>query len=122
MSVPGRERRVASVVSNTVLPYVLQPARLFCLWDSPGKKNGVSCDVLLHGIVPNQDQTCITCDSCNAGGFVTTKPLGKPSIPLVLFSHSVVSNSLLPHGLHHASLPCLSPSRRTCLNLQPFSQ
>ena len=26
------------------------------------------------------------------------------------FSHSVVSNSLRPHGLKHASLPCLSPT------------
>ena len=28
----------------------------------------------------------------------------------VQFSHSVVSNSLQPHGLHHARLPCPSPT------------
>ena len=27
---------------------------------------------------------------------------------LLLFSHSVVSDSLQPHGLQHARLPCLS--------------
>ena len=29
---------------------------------------------------------------------------------LLLFSHSVASNSLQPHGLQHTSLPCPSPS------------
>ena len=56
----------------------------------------MGCDALLHGIVPNQDQTCIACDSCNAGGFFITEPLGKPTIPLLLFSHSLVSNSATP--------------------------
>ena len=42
-----------SVVSNSVRPYGLQPARLFCPWDSPGK-NGTSCHLLLQGIFPTQ--------------------------------------------------------------------
>ena len=29
---------------------------------------------------------------------------------LLLFSHSVISNTLQPHGLWHARLPCPSPS------------
>ena len=29
---------------------------------------------------------------------------------LLLFSHSVMSDSLRPHGLQHARLPCPSPS------------
>ena len=32
----------------------------------------------------------------------------------VQFSHSVVSDSLRPHGLQHARLPCPSPSPRVC--------
>ena len=32
----------------------------------------------------------------------------------VQFSHSVVSDSLQPHGLHHARLPCASVSPRIC--------
>ena len=32
----------------------------------------------------------------------------------VQFSHSVVSNSLRPHGLQHARLPCPSPTPRAC--------
>ena len=33
---------------------------------------------------------------------------------LLLFSHSVVSNSLWPHGLQHTRLPCPSLSPRAC--------
>ena len=35
---------------------------------------------------------------------------------LSLFSFSVVSNSLQPHGLQHTRLPCPSPSPRACSN------
>ena len=38
-----------------------------------------------------------------------------------LFSHSVVSDSLGPHGLQHARLPCLSPSPGACSNSCPLS-
>ena len=34
----------------------------------------------------------------------------------LLFSCSVMCDSLRPHGLQHARLPCLSPSPRTCSN------
>ena len=40
----------------------------------------------------------------------------------VQFSHSVVSNSLWPHGLQHARLPCPSPTPGACSNSCPFSQ
>ena len=40
----------------------------------------------------------------------------------VLFSHSVVSNSLRPHGLQQARLPCPSPSPGACSNSCPLSQ
>ena len=34
----------------------------------------------------------------------------------VQFSRSVVSDSLRPHGLQHARLPCFSSTPRACLN------
>ena len=40
----------------------------------------------------------------------------------VQFSRSVVSDSLRPHGLPHARLPCPSPSPRACSNSCPLSQ
>ena len=41
---------------------------------------------------------------------------------LLLFSHSVVSNSLWLHGLQHARLPCPSPSPWACSNSCPLSR
>ena len=40
----------------------------------------------------------------------------------VQFSHSVVSNSLQPHGLQRARLPCPSPTPGACSNSCPSSQ
>ena len=38
----------------TLRPYGLEPARLFCPWDSLGKNTGVGCPALLLGIFPTQ--------------------------------------------------------------------
>ena len=40
----------------------------------------------------------------------------------VQFIRSVVSDSLRPHGLQHARLPCPSPTARACSNLYPSSR
>ena len=40
----------------------------------------------------------------------------------IQFSCSVVSNSLQPHGLQHARLPCPSPTPGACSNSCPLSQ
>ena len=41
-------------MSNSLLPYRLQPARLLCSWNSPGKNTRVGCYFLLQGIFPTQ--------------------------------------------------------------------
>ena len=41
---------------------------------------------------------------------------------LLLFSHSVMSDSLQPHGLQHASLHCPSPFPGVCSNSHPLNQ
>ena len=38
-----------------------------------------------------------------------------------MFSRSVMSNSLQPHGLQHIRLPCSSPSPGACSNSCPLS-
>ena len=49
--------------------------------------------------------------------------LGHPADALwLLFSHSDMSNSLRPHGLLHARLPCPSPHPGACTNSCPLSQ
>ena len=42
------------VVSDSLWPRGLQPARLLCPWDSPGKNTGVGGHALLQGIFPTQ--------------------------------------------------------------------
>ena len=44
------EHSVASVVSDSLQPYGLWPARLLCSWNFPGKNTGVSCHSLLQDI------------------------------------------------------------------------
>ena len=44
-----------SVVSDSFWPHGLQPTRLFCPWDFPGKDTGVGCHFLLQGIFPTQE-------------------------------------------------------------------
>ena len=39
---------------------------------------------------------------------------------LLLFSHPVMSNSLWPHGLQHAKLPCHLPSAKVCSSSCPL--
>ena len=41
-------------MSASLQPRGLQPARLFCPWDSPGSNTGVGCHFLLQAIVLTQ--------------------------------------------------------------------
>ena len=45
-----------------------------------------------------------------------------PWYPSVQFSHSILSNSLWPHGLQHARPPCPSPTPRVYSNSCPLRQ
>ena len=58
---------------------------------------------------------------CNVLALCITWPKYWRIFMLSLFSHSDVSNSLWPHELQHARLPCPSPSPRACLNPCPLS-
>ena len=44
-----------SVVSNSLQPHGLWPARLLCPWNSPGKNTGLGCHFLLQRIFPTQE-------------------------------------------------------------------
>ena len=45
---------VHSVVSDSLWPHGLRPARLLCPWNFPGKNTGVGCHFLLQRIFPSQ--------------------------------------------------------------------
>ena len=50
-----------------------------------------------------------------------TRNLIVEKMPSVQFSSSVVSDSLRPHGMHHARAPCPSPAPRVYSNSCPLS-
>ena len=54
-------------------------------------------------------------------GLQTVRPESGVKL-LLLFSHSVMSDSLRPSGLQHARLPCPSPSPRVCSNSCPLNR
>ena len=49
-----------SVMSDCFSPHGLQPTRLHCPWDAPGKNTGVGFHFLLQGIFATQ-VSCISC-------------------------------------------------------------
>ena len=53
-----------SVISKSLQPHGLQPARLICPWKFSGRNTGLDCHFLLMGIVPTREQTCVFCISC----------------------------------------------------------
>ena len=65
--------QVTSVVSNSLQPHGLQPARLLCPWDSPSKNTGLPCPP--PGDLPNPGIELVSLMSpALAGGFFTTEP------------------------------------------------
>ena len=78
---------------------------------SPGKNTGVGCHALLQGIFPTQGWNP-GLPHCRQILYRLSHQ-GSPNwcIGSVQFSHSVVSNSLWPHGRQHARPPCPSPTR-----------
>ena len=52
----GREKLkvLVTVVSEVLRPHGLEPTRLLCPWDFPGKNTGVGCCFLLQGIFLTQ--------------------------------------------------------------------
>ena len=104
------------VMSNSLWPHGLYPARLFCPWDFPGKNTGVGCDLLLQGSLPrNLFNPGIEPASPALAGFLplrlfTTEPPGKPSALsdlLLFFIVLIVYISQIGICLSQAGESCL---------------
>ena len=52
---------------QTLRPFGLQPTRLLCPWDSPGKTTAVGCHILLLGIFPTKSASNILFLGLNGG-------------------------------------------------------
>ena len=80
----GAEKRfckyvhVSSVMSHSFQPHGLQPIRLPCPWDFPGRNTGLGAISSSRGSSQPMDQTYVSCSFCIAGRFFPTKPSGKP--------------------------------------------
>ena len=88
-----------SAVSDSLQPHGLQPTRLLCPWDSPGKSTGEGCHFLLHRSFPTQSRTYISC----TGGWILShwrSPVIK--VRNTLFKSSPVP--LLPPFLRHLQI------------------
>ena len=64
-----------SVLSDSLQPHGLQPARLLCPWDYPGKNTGVGCHFLLQGNLSDPGiKLASPMAPALAGRFCTTEP------------------------------------------------
>ena len=146
-----------SVVSNSLQPHGLWPARFFCPWDSPDKNTGVDCHSLIQRIflIQGSNSGLLHCRQilyclrrrenkvCYCFQSLLLFPLFSPSIcqsqiscrtarkilglsmhththththtQTQKVSHSVMSNTLQPHGLWPTRLLCpwKSPVKNT---------
>ena len=128
-----------SVVSNSLQPHGLWPARLLCPWDSPDKNTGVDCHSLLQRIfliqgsnssllhcrqilycLRHRENKVCYCFHCFPHLFAGVKYLVEQQEKFWVYlcththththtqkvSHSVMSNTLQPHGLWPTRLLC----------------
>ena len=70
-----------SVMSDLFQPHGLQPIRLLCPWDFPGKNTGVSCHFLLQGIFLTQGSNQHVL--CRLPWQVQSLPLSHQGIPVL---------------------------------------
>ena len=86
-----------SFVPRSLRPHGLQLTRLLCPWDSPGKKTGVGCHVLLQGIFQVQGlNPCLLCLPELAGRFFTTSSTWEAHVV-----YSSLLSSFVPGWMKH---------------------
>ena len=73
-------------MSNTLWPQGLQPIKILCLWNSPGKNAGLGSQSLFEGTFLTQDPTWVACTAGNLLGFEVISSLDTFQIKLMLTS------------------------------------
>ena len=89
LSCLGPARMLSNLlVSSSLWLCGLQPTRLPCLWNSPGKNTEVGCCALLQGIFPTQGlNSHLSTSSALASGFFTTSAIWESPCLLILESN-----------------------------------
>ena len=113
------QERTVVVVKVAQSCQTLRPHGLYSPWSSPGQNSGVGSHSLLQGIFLTQglNQRLLNWQ----GDSLALSHLGSPTYFPLLFSPSVVSNSLWPHELQHTMLIYPSLSLGVCSNSCPLS-
>ena len=101
-----------SVMSESLRPHGLQHTRLPCPSPMPGDCSNISIKLMMPC------NCLILCQELLDAIIL----LFRAHIPQLLFSCSVMSNSLWPHRLQHTRLPCPSPMPGACSNSHLSSQ
>ena len=84
-----------SVVSLSLWPYGLQPTRLLCPWNFPGKNTGVLCYFLLQGVFPTQGLNPLLLHLYwQADSLILSQP-GKPPTKRLSLSKRIIFVSLV---------------------------
>ena len=125
-------------MSDSFRPYTLQPTRLLCPWDSPGKNTGVGGHFLLQGIFLTQGSNphllhCrwILYCSCSLPHFLTALLFHKVGIylrnagyysSLGIRSTYVSCNLILETQLYYWSLPLLQLKVRLLVYVLYFKE
>ena len=85
-------------------PTGLEPTRLLCPWDSPGKNAGVDCHALLQGVFPSQGSNPhLLCLLHWQAGSSPLAPPGKPQVQW----RRVLSASSKPQRSFHCTILAL---------------
>ena len=86
---------VASVESDSLWPKRLQPTRLLCSWDFPGKNTGVGCHAALQGIflTGGLNSHLPASPALQADSFTQLSHLGSPYIQVELSKYSLGPNT-----------------------------
>ena len=110
-----------SVMPDSLQPHGLQPTRILCPWDFPGKDSGVGCHFLLQGIFPTQ-----TSNLCPLRWQEASLPLdrGSPVRVPTTCSCSVTKSCPTLCGPKDYSTPCFPGLHHfpLCSNSWPLSQ
>ena len=86
-----------SVKSDSLQPHGLQPTRLLCPWDFPGKNTEVGRHSLLQGVLPTQG---LNPGLLHAVRFLPPEPPGSKRTLWVLFSVKAILPGFTPTTCH----------------------
>ena len=107
----------------TVLrPHGLEPTRILCSWDFPGKNTGAGCHFLLQGNLPSPGME--PASPALAGGFCTTEAPGKPPWRMHRTCHiaDAPKSHVGPASRTRSSCPQLPGTRHCSVTASSLSQ